>query len=220
MYKFTEYKEHSSEVSLTESKEIKTPKIYNIEDVIFNRGFVGAKQTLQVLDSLKERLSGTDLITREEILSISENILKAKRLLADISSLTLNRISTSETIKNHFESFVESKRNSLLDPNITNSFMKKIEQSLNAHILQAKRTDTKRKRQIEKTSVLRFYRNINKEIPLIFEFVSLILDTKKEILNKMKSVKDEDSSMKIDEGFIDVYTKNNISIRLISNKVN
>jgi hypothetical protein len=219
MINFKEYKENSLKI-VSETVQTKTPKLYHIEDVIFNRGFVGAKQTIQVLDSLKERLSGTDLVSREDILSISENILKAKRLLSDISSLTLNRISTSETIKNHFESFVETKRNSLLDPNITNSFMKKVEQSLNAHILQAKRTDTKRKRQIEKTSVLRFYRNINKEIPLIFEFVSLVLDTKKEILNKMKTVKDEDSSMKIDEGFIDVYTKNDISIRLINNKVN
>jgi hypothetical protein len=219
MINFKEYKENSLKI-VSETVQTKTPKLYHIEDVIFNRGFVGAKQTIQVLDSLKERLSGTDLVSREDILSISENILKAKRLLTDISSLTLNRISTSETIKNHFESFVETKRNSLLDPNITNSFMKKVEQSLNAHILQAKRTDTKRKRQIEKTSVLRFYRNINKEIPLIFEFVSLVLDTKKEILNKMKTVKDEDSSMKIDEGFIDVYTKNDISIRLINNKVN
>lgn len=208
MYKFAEYKE-----TITESKETSPPKIQHIEDVVFNRGFVGAKQTLQVLDSLKERLSGTDLMSREEFLSVSEKITKAKRVLSNISSLTLNRISTSETIKNQFQSFVEAKKNNLLDSDILNSFMKKAEQSLNAHILQAKRTDTKRKRQIEKTSVLRFYRNSSKEIPLIFEFISLINDSKKEILNKLKNVKDEDANMKIDEGFVEFHTNKEI-IRL------
>lgn len=214
MYKFTEYKEHSTKNPLNESKETKTPKLYHIEDVIFNRGFVGAKQTIQVLESLKERLSGTNLASREDILSISENIMKAKRLLSDISALTLNRISTSDTIKDHFQTFVETKKNHLLDADITNSFMKKVEQSLNAHILQAKRTDTKRKRQIEKTSVLRFYRGSSKEIPLIFEFVSIVLETKKQLLEKLETVKDETLNMKIEEGFIDVYLTQQ-TVRLI-----
>ena len=214
MYKFTEYKEHSTKNPLNESKETKTPKLYHIEDVIFNRGFVGAKQTIQILESLKERLSGTDLVSREDILSISENIMKAKRLLSDISALTLNRISTSDTIKDHFQTFVETKKNHLLDADITNSFMKKVEQTLNAHILQAKRADTKRKRQIEKTSVLRFYRGSSKDIPLIFEFVSIVLETKKQLLEKLETVKDETPNMKIEEGFIEVYLTNQ-TIRLI-----
>jgi hypothetical protein len=214
MYKFTEYKEHSAKNPLNESMETKTPKLYHIEDVIFNRGFVGAKQSIQVLESLKERLSGTNLASREDILSISENIMKAKRLLSDISALTLNRISTSDTIKDHFQTFVETKKNHLLDADITNSFMKKVEQTLNAHILQAKRADTKRKRQIEKTSVLRFYRGSSKEIPLIFEFVSIVLETKKQLLEKLETVKDETPNMKIEEGLVEVYLAHQ-TIRLI-----
>lgn len=214
MYKFREYKEHSTHTPLNESKEIKTPKLYHIEDVIFNRGFVGAKQTIQVLESLKERLSGTDLVSREDILSISENIMKAKRLLSDISSLTLNRISTSETIKNQFQTFVETNKKHLLDSDITNTFMKNVEQSLNSHILHAKRTDTKRKRQIEKSTVLRFYRSSYKEISLIFEFVSILTETKKQILEKLQTVKEENVNVKIDENLIDVYLSHQ-TIRLI-----
>ena len=174
MHKFKEFKEHSSGVPLSESQQIEVSKEYNIEDVIFNRGIVGAKQTLRVLTVMKDRLSGTLLANREEILVLSENILKASMLLADINTMTLNRISTSETLKNQFKTFTKSKRSKLLDSDISSVFMKFIEQSLNANILKAKRTDTKRKRQIEKTEILRFYRNASKDIPLIFKFVLLI----------------------------------------------
>jgi hypothetical protein len=93
--------------------------------------------------------------------------------------------------------------------------MKYIEQSLNAHILQSKRVDTRRKRQIEKTEILRFYRNISKEITVIFEFVSLVLEAKNQILDKLKNVKDEDAEVKIEEGFVQFQLQNKSSIVLL-----
>ena len=215
MYNFREHKEHSKGVLLPEAKQIDSARVYLIEEVIFNKGFIGAKQTLRVLNSMKERLSGTELVTREDTLALSENILKATRLLSDINALTLNRISASETIKNHFKTFTKLKRNKLHDTDNTNLFMKYIEQSLNAHILQSKRDDTRRKRQIEKTEILRFYRNISKEIPIIFEFVSLVNDAKNQILDKLKNVKDEDAEVKIEEGFVQFQVENKSSILMI-----
>jgi hypothetical protein len=215
MHNFKEYKEHSSGVLLSEAKQIDNPRMYLIEEVIFNKGFIGAKQTLRVLNSMKDRLSGTELVTREDTLALSENILKATRLLSDISALTLNRISASEIIKNHFKTFTKLKRNKLNDADNKNLFMKYIEQSLNAHILQSKRVDTRRKRQIEKTEILRFYRNISKEITVIFEFVSLVLEAKNQILDKLKNVKDEDAEVKIEEGFVQFQLQNKSSIVLL-----
>lgn len=212
MHKFRDYKH------LPESKEVKTPKIYHIEHVIFSRGFVGAKQVLKVLNELKDRLSGTDLVSREEVLSISENIMKLERVLSNIDSLTLNRISSSDIIKNQLENFIDSKRDNLLDSENKNILLKRVENSLNAHILEAKKSDTRRKRIIEKTKILRFYRSNSKDISLIFEFVALVLVTKKQILDKMRSVKDESSDVKIEEGFIQVRTLNESFVILSSNR--
>jgi hypothetical protein len=201
MHKFKEHKEHSKRVLFLESEQTKTPKIEHIEDVLFGKGVVGAKQILRVLNSLKERLSGTELATREDILSISENLMKASRLLSDINTLTLNRISTSDTLKNQFKTYTAIKRNKLTEPNLTNAFVKWVEQTLNSNILKTKRTPTIYKRQAEKTEILRFYRNNAKDIPLIFEFLSLVLEAKKLISQKMKNVKDDDLLVK--ESFID-----------------
>ena len=219
MHKFKEYKEHTSGVLLSESEQTTLPRITHLEDVIFNRGVVGAKQALRVLDSIKERLSGTDLVTREEILSLSENIMKATRLLSSISSLTLNRISTSEKIKSQFKEYTELKRNKLSDTNISNTYMKWVEQSLNSRILQSKRADSKHKRQIEKTEVLRFYRTNSKDIPLIFEFMSLIIEAKNMVVRKLKDVKDDDTLKKVNEGVDVVDNLNNTVIRLVDSSI-
>jgi hypothetical protein len=219
MHKFKEYKEHTSGVLLSESEQTTLPRITHLEDVIFNRGVVGAKQALRVLDSIKERLSGTDLVSREETLSLSENIMKATRLLSSISPLTLNRISTSEKIKSQFKEYTELKRNKLSDTNISNMYMKWIEQSLNSRILQAKRADSKHKRQIEKTEVLRFYRTNSKDIPLIFEFMSLIIEAKNMVVRKLKDVKDDDTLKKVNEGVDVVDNLNNTVIRLVDSSI-
>jgi hypothetical protein len=219
MHKFKEYKEHTSGVLLSESEQTTLPRITHLEDVIFNRGVVGAKQALRVLDSIKERLSGTDLVSREETLSLSENIMKATRLLSSISPLTLNRISTSEKIKSQFKEYTELKRNKLSDTNISNMYMKWIEQSLNSRILQAKRADSKHKRQIEKTEILRFYRTNSKDIPLIFEFMSLIIEAKNMVVRKLKDVKDDDTLKKVNEGVDVVDNLNNTVIRLVDSSI-
>jgi hypothetical protein len=218
MYKFTEFNQHSNRETILESQQLDASKVYNIEDVVFNRGIVGAKQSIRVLTELKDRLSGTLLVSREEILSISEKIMKASMLLKDIDSLTLNRISASNTLKNQFKEFTKTKRKHLLDSNITSVFLKFVEQSLNSNLLKAKKSDTKRRRQLEKTHILRFYRTTSKDIPLIFEFISMIIDIKNEISKKFKTVKDEDSQVKIEEGFISVQNPNNIIITLFDDE--
>lgn len=215
MHKFSEHKEHSNRVLFLESEQNKHPRIQHLEDVMFNKGVVGAKQAIRILNSLKERLSGTDLITREETLMLSEILMMASRFLTDINPLTLNRISTSDTIKNQFKTFTSVKRNKPFDSSITNTFVKWVEQSLNSHILKTKRTTTIHKRQTEKTEILRFYRNNAKDISLIFELFSLIVEAKNLIILKMKNVKDDDSLVKIDEGFDIIDSINNTAIRLV-----
>jgi hypothetical protein len=214
MHNFKEHKEHTKSVLFLESEKVTTPRMQHLEDVVFNRGFVGAKQALRVLNSMKERLSGTDLVNQEETMTLSENISKAKRLLSDINSLTLNRISTTEIIKNQFKLFTSQKSSKLSDKNITSVFMKWVEQSLNARILQSKRPSTKHRRQIEKNEILRFYRTRTKELSLIFEFLSLIIEAKTMIVRKLKNVKDDDLLSKVEEGIvvIDTVTKSSISL--------
>ena len=217
MHNFKEHKEHSKSVLFLESEQVKTPRIQHLEDVIFNRGFVGAKQALRVLNSMKERLSGTDLVNQEETMKLSENIMKATRLLSDINSLTLNRISTTETIKNQFKLFTSQKSSKLSDSNITSVFMKWIEQALNARILQSKRPSTKYRRQIEKNEILRFYRGATKDLSLVFEFLSLIVEAKSMIVRKLKNVKDDDLLTKMEEGIVVIDTLTKSSISLVEN---
>jgi hypothetical protein len=214
MHNFKEHKEHTKSVLFLESEKVTTPRMQHLEDVVFNRGFVGAKQALRVLNSMKERLTGTDLVNKEETMTLSENISKAKRLLSDINSLTLNRISTTEIVKNQFKLFTSQKSSKLSDKNITSVFMKWVEQSLNARILQSKRPSTKHRRQIEKNEILRFYRTRTKELSLIFEFLSLIIEAKTTIVRKLKNVKDDDLLSKVEEGIvvIDTVTKSSISL--------
>ena len=214
MHNFKEHKEHTKSVLFLESEKVTTPRMQHLEDVVFNRGFVGAKQALRVLNSMKERLSGTDLVNKEETMTLSENISKANRLLSDINSLTLNRISTTEIVKNQFKLFTSQKSSKLSDKNITSVFMKWVEQSLNSRILQSKRPSTKHRRQIEKNEILRFYRTRTKELSLIFEFLSLIIEAKTMIVRKLKNVKDDDLLSKVEEGIvvIDTVTKSSISL--------
>jgi hypothetical protein len=197
MHNFYEYKQHSAKTIISESEQLKLPKANHLEDAMFDKGVAGAKQSLRVLVSFKEKLSGTDLVTREEVLSLSETLMKASRLLSDISPMTLNRISASDTIKSQFKTFTSLKRNKLQDSNISNVLVKWVEQSLNARVLQTKRAPTIHKRQTEKTEILRFYRNNAKDIALIFELLSLIVEAKKMIMDKMSNVKGDDSITKL-----------------------
>jgi hypothetical protein len=149
--------------------------------------------------------SGTATFTAEETSDITNVLSQAGRLFQNISSLTLNRIAASETILTQIKTFNNSKvragekiKNTTAH---TNDLIKTIESKLNANVLDAKKEETKRKRQSEKNEIMRFYRANAQELRKIFDLMNLIVDAKLMIIRKLEQIKDIGTFIRTDDGF-------------------
>jgi hypothetical protein len=149
--------------------------------------------------------SGTATFTAEETSDITNVLSQAGRLFQNISSLTLNRIAASETILTQIKTFNNSKvragekiKNTTAH---TNDLIKTIESKLNANVLDAKKEETKRKRQSEKNEIMRFYRANAQELRKIFDLMNLIVDAKLMIIRKLEEVKSIGTFIRTDDGY-------------------
>ena len=84
----------------------------------------------------------------------------------------------------------------------TVELIKWVEDKLNKSIIEAKRADTKKNRQAEKTEVMRFYRNNINQLKLIFDLMNLIVEAKDFIIRKLEVIKSSmDTFVRTPEGF-------------------
>ena len=136
--------------------------------------------------------SGTATFTKEETVNITGILSDAGRLFNQISSLTLNRIASSEVYKVQIKTFNNTKvrageeiKNTTLH---TTQLIKWIEDKMNKEILSAKKADTKEKRIKEKNEVMRFYRQNASQLKLIFDLQNKIVQAKLMIIRKLEGM--------------------------------
>ena len=150
--------------------------------------------------------SGTATFTKQESLELAGHISEAQRILSQINSLTLNRISTSETFLMQIKTFNNTKvREGQEIQNTTQhtrDLIKWVEDRHNKEILAAKMEKTKTRKIAEKNEVLRFYRSNTAQLKLIFDLQNKLVDAKNMIVRKLREIKQVAGTfVRTDDGF-------------------
>ena len=149
--------------------------------------------------------SGSATFTEEETQEITYTLSQAGRLFQSINPMTLNRIAASETIMTQIKTFNNSKiragekiKNTTQH---TNELIRSIETKLNANVLDAKKADTKAKREKEKNELMRFYRGNAQELKKVFDLMNLVVDAKLMVIRKLETIRDVGTFIRTDDGY-------------------
>lgn len=133
--------------------------------------------------------SGTASFTQQETKNITRVLSDIGTIFRNTSSLTLSRITNNNVIKQYIKTFNNTKVRSGEKIRDTNTHVRQlllyVEDKLNKEILKVKRADTKRKRQAEKTELMRFFRANAVELKKIFDIQNGIVDAKEMIIKKL-----------------------------------
>jgi hypothetical protein len=138
--------------------------------------------------------SGTANFTAQETQEITSILSQAGSLFRIISPRTLNEIATNDTYKIEIKAWNnlkvrEGKEITDTAAHVTGLILR-VEEKLNKSIIEAKKEDTKRKRQMEKTIIMNFYKNNRNELKKIFDLQNLLVRAKNMIVRKLQSAKD------------------------------
>jgi len=149
--------------------------------------------------------SGTATFTASETTALTDILSQAGNLFRTISPRTLNMIASNDTYKIQIKAWNNSKVREGTE--ITNTsehvagLIRSIEDKLNKSILEAKKEDTRRKRQMEKNIVMTFYKQNKNELKKIFDLQNLLVKAKNMIVRKLQTVKDVGTFLRTDKGF-------------------
>ena len=138
--------------------------------------------------------SGTATFTQQETSEITSILSQAGSLFRTISARTLNEIASNDTYKVTIKAWNNLKVRE--GKEITNTsqhvagLIASVEEKLNKSILEAKKADTKQKRQMEKKIIMEFYRSNKNELKKIFDLQNLLVRAKNMIVKKLQQVQD------------------------------
>lgn len=196
----------------------------------FNIDIGKLKQTKNVWfrDASFVDASGTATFTAEETQELTSILSEAGSLFRTISSRTLNEIATNDAFKIQIKAWNNLKVRE--GKEITNTathvqgLILSIEERLNKSIAEAKKEDTRLKRQKEKTLVMNWYKLNRNELKKIFDLQNLLVRAKLMIVRKLEKVKTvigtflrTDNGFKVtnDEGFVAVDRLKGNAVKLI-----
>ena len=149
--------------------------------------------------------SGSATFTEEETKQITTILSLAGRTFQTIPALTLNRISSSDTILEYIKTFNNTKvreGKKITDTRAhTLELVRFVEAKLNKEIAKVKREDTKRKKAAEKTEIMRFFRSSEINLKTIFDLQNLLVDAKLMIIRKLETIKSIGTFIRTDDGF-------------------
>ena len=150
--------------------------------------------------------SGTVTFTESETEKINSILSDVGSIFKTVNASILNKISTTETYLTHIKTFNNTKVRSGEQIKDTGKhvkeLMKWVEDKMNKDIISAKMEKTKKKKQQEKTEVMRFYRTSSVELKKIFDIQNGIVDAKNMIIKKLQQLKQVTSAfLKTDDGF-------------------
>ena len=150
--------------------------------------------------------SGTVTFTESETEKINSILSDVGSIFKTVNASILNKISTTETYLTHIKTFNNTKVRAGEQIKDTGKhvkeLMKWVEDRMNKDIISAKMEKTKKKKQQEKTEVMRFYRTSSVELKKIFDIQNGIVDAKNMIIKKLQQLKQVTSAfLKTDDGF-------------------
>ena len=150
--------------------------------------------------------SGTVTFTESETEKINSILSDVGSIFKTVNASILNKISTTETYLTHIKTFNNTKVRAGEQIKDTGKhvkeLMKWVEDKMNKDIISAKMEKTKKKKQQEKTEVMRFYRTSSVELKKIFDIQNGIVDAKNMIIKKLQQLKQVTSAfLKTDDGF-------------------
>lgn len=149
--------------------------------------------------------SGTATFTKDETDKLTGILSQVGSLFRSISARTLNEIAVNDTYKIQIKAWNNLKVREGEEIKNTASHVQglilSIEEKLNKHILEAKKADTKQKRQKEKAIVMAWYKSNKNELKNIFDLQNLLVQAKLMIIRKLEQVKDIGTFLKTDDGF-------------------
>lgn len=138
--------------------------------------------------------SGTATFTKQETDALNAILSQAGSLFRTISSRTMNQIATNDTYKVTIKAWNNLKVREGKEITNTSShvagLISSVEEKLNKSILEAKKADTKQKRQMEKKLVMDFYKSNKNELKKIFDLQNLLVRAKNMIVQKLQQVQD------------------------------
>ena len=169
-------------------------------------GYLNRTKDVWYRDASFVDASGIATFTEKETKEITSILSSAGRLFQTISSLTLNKIASSDVYREQIKTFNNTKVRT--GQKITNTkshvneLIRYVEEEMNKNILKAKQEQTKQKRLKEKTEVIRFYRSNSVQLSLIFDLMNLIVDAKNIIVKKLQEMKQVTGTfLRTDNGF-------------------
>ena len=137
--------------------------------------------------------SGTATFTAQETAALNSILTQIGSLFRTISSRTLNEIATNDTYKIQIKAWNNLKVREGQEIKNTaehvRGLIQTVETKLNKSIAEAKKADTRLKRQREKTVVMNFYKSNKDELKKIFDLQNLIIEAKLMIVRKLEKVK-------------------------------
>jgi hypothetical protein len=149
--------------------------------------------------------SGSATFTEEETKKLTGFLSDAGRLFQQVNSMTLNRISTNETIQTYIKTFNNTKvreGKKISDTRLhTLELIRWVEAKLNKDITDSKREDTKKKKITIKTDIMRFFRGNASQLKNIFDMMNLMVEAKIMIVRKLESIKSIGTFVRTDTGF-------------------
>jgi predicted transcriptional regulator len=150
--------------------------------------------------------SGTASFTEEETKKITTILSTVGSTFKQISSLSLGRISSSDTVREYIKTFNNTKVRE--GQKITNTtghtreLIKWIEDKLNKDILAAKMERTKRDRTTIKNEIMRTLRGSAADLTKIFDMQNGMVDAKNMIIKKLQQLRQVTSTfVQTEDGF-------------------
>jgi hypothetical protein len=138
--------------------------------------------------------TGTATFTAAETAELNSILSQAGTLFRTISARTLNEIATNDSYKVQIKAWNNLKVREGKEISNTAAHVQglilEVERKLNKNITDAKKADTKAKRQQEKNIVMRFYTSNKNELKKIFDLQNLLTKAKNMIVKKLQTVSD------------------------------
>jgi hypothetical protein len=138
--------------------------------------------------------SGTATFTKQETDTLNAILSQAGSLFRTISPRTLNQIATNDTYKITIKAWNNLKVREGKEITNTTShvagLISSVEEKLNKSILEAKKADTRQKREMEKKIIIGFYRANKNELKKIFDLQNLLVRAKNMVVQKLQQVQD------------------------------
>ena len=149
--------------------------------------------------------SGSATFTQEETKQLTTILSLAGRTFQTINAGTLQRLATSETLRIYVKTFNNTKVREGVTIKDTNKhvldLIRWVEAKLNKDITDAKKEETKQKRTMEKTEVMRFFRQNAAQLKFIFDLQNYLVDAKLMIVRKLETIKSIGTFVRTDDGF-------------------